>query len=110
MPLPAGPRHVHCYLLEGRDGWTAVDTGLGLPDAADRWREALSALDGPVARIVVTHFHPDHLGAARDLARLTGAPVLQSDVDREQTLRVWADDGWPRGLAEWFELHGMPRE
>ncbi len=29
FPLPLGIDHVHCYLLPGSDGWTAVDTGLG---------------------------------------------------------------------------------
>ena len=62
----------------GDDGWTVVDTGLGLPDARERWTAELSALDGePVRRIVVTHFHPDHVGAAADLAELTGASVSQ---------------------------------
>ena len=31
LPLPTGPGHVHAYLLRGADGWTLVDTGLGLP-------------------------------------------------------------------------------
>jgi glyoxylase-like metal-dependent hydrolase (beta-lactamase superfamily II) len=109
LPLPTGPGHVHAYLLDGVDGLTVVDTGLGLPDAAERWREVLADAGEPVARIVVTHFHPDHLGAARDLAELTGAPVLQSRVDAEQTRRVWADATWPERLAGWFERHGMPR-
>jgi len=34
FPLPTGPRHVHCYLLRGDDGWTLVDTGLGLMRAS----------------------------------------------------------------------------
>ena len=37
MPLPMRPGHVHCYLVPGDDGWMVVDTGLGLPDAAERW-------------------------------------------------------------------------
>ena len=110
LPLPTAPGHVHCYLLEGDDGWSVVDTGLGLPDAAERWRALLGEAGAAVARVVVTHFHPDHLGAARDLAELTGAPVLQSEADLEQTSRVWASPDWPERLAEWFERHGMPPE
>jgi glyoxylase-like metal-dependent hydrolase (beta-lactamase superfamily II) len=74
LPLPNRPGHVHAYVLPGDDGWTVVDTGLGLPDARERWAAELATLDGaPVRRIVVTHFHPDHVGAAADLAELTGA-------------------------------------
>ena len=36
-PLPTRPGHVHSYLLPGDDGWTLVDTGLGLPDAQEVW-------------------------------------------------------------------------
>ena len=43
-----------------------MDTGLGLPGARERWRAVARALDGPVSRIVITHFHPDHVGAAAD--------------------------------------------
>ena len=81
FPLPLGIDHVHCYLLPGSDGWTLVDTGLGLPDAAERWEPVLAELDAPVARIVVTHFHPDHAGGGEDAQSLTGARVHQGARD-----------------------------
>ena len=46
LPLPSGPRHVHCYLLRGDDGWTLVDTGLGLPETP--WPAIVAGLDAPV--------------------------------------------------------------
>jgi glyoxylase-like metal-dependent hydrolase (beta-lactamase superfamily II) len=109
-PLPTRPGHVHAYLLPGEDGWTAVDTGLGLPDAKDRWAAELAGLPGRVARIVVTHFHPDHVGAARDLAELTGAPVAQGRLDYEQCALVWGGDDWAEVLVDWFRRHGVPDE
>jgi glyoxylase-like metal-dependent hydrolase (beta-lactamase superfamily II) len=108
LPLPTRPGHVHSYLLPGEDGWTVVDTGLGLPDAKDRWAAELDALSDPVARIVVTHFHPDHVGAARDLAELTGAPVAQGRLDYEQCALVWGGDDWAEVLVDWFRRHGVP--
>ena len=110
LPLPARPGHVHAYLLPGDDGWTLVDTGLGLPDARDRWAAELEGLPGPVARIVVTHFHPDHVGAARDVAELTGAPVAQGRLDYEQCALVWGGDDWAGVLVDWFRRHGVPDE
>ena len=108
LPLPNRPGHVHAYVLEGDDGWTIVDTGLGLPDARERWAAELAELPGPVDRIVVTHFHPDHVGAARDLAELTGAPVAQGRLDYEQCDLVWGDDDWADVLVAWFRRHGVP--
>lgn len=108
FPLPLGIRHVHCYLLPGTDGWTLVDTGLGLPDAEARWRPLLAQLDAPVARIVVTHFHPDHAGGGEDAQAITGAEVLQGERDYEQSVRVWGSDDWSERLADYLQAHGLP--
>jgi glyoxylase-like metal-dependent hydrolase (beta-lactamase superfamily II) len=110
MPLPTRPGHVHAYLLPGEDGWTLVDTGLGLPDAGERWEAELAAIDGRVVRVLITHMHPDHVGAAADLAQLTGAPVLQGELDYAQCELVWGNPGWPERIADWFLRHGVPRD
>ncbi len=107
FPLPMGIRHAHCYLLPGADGWTLVDTGLGLPDAAERWEPVLAGLGAPVARIVVTHFHPDHAGGGEDAQALTGAHVHQGERDYEQCLRVWGSDDWSERLADFLGGHGL---
>ena len=108
MPLPNRPGHVHAYLLPAGDDWTLVDNGLGLPDAAERWARELAQVDRPVTRIVVTHFHPDHVGAADDLAELTGAPVLQGRLDFEQCVQVWGSDDWAPVVDGWFGRNGVP--
>src|ERR1051325_11177854 len=92
FPLPLGIDHVHCYLLPGSDGWTLVDTGLGLPDAAAPWAPARDRRE--VARIVITHFHPDHAGGGEDARALTGAQFLQGADDYDQCVRVWGSEDW----------------
>ena len=109
--LPLGIDHVHCYLLwSAHDGWTIVDTGLGLPDANERWRSVLDRLGGRVARIVVTHFHPDHVGAAAPLASLTGAPVFQGEIDYAQCVRAWGEGRSPERFFAYMRQHGMPAD
>jgi glyoxylase-like metal-dependent hydrolase (beta-lactamase superfamily II) len=110
LPLPTRPGHVHAYLLPGDDGWTIVDTGIGLPDAKERWAEELEQAGGRVARIFVTHFHPDHVGATADLHELTGAPVYQGALDYAQCELVWGNPKWSERLLEWFVLHGAPAD
>jgi glyoxylase-like metal-dependent hydrolase (beta-lactamase superfamily II) len=107
-PLPTRPGHVHSYLLPGDDGWTLVDTGIGLPDAQEVWAESLDGAE--VARIFVTHFHPDHVGAAADVAELTKAPVHQGTLDYAQCELVWANPAWPERIADWFDIHGVPHD
>jgi glyoxylase-like metal-dependent hydrolase (beta-lactamase superfamily II) len=98
LPLPTGPKHVHCYLADG----TLFDTGLGLGDAP--W----GSLE--VARIAITHFHPDHVGGADAASRATGAPVFQGGLDYAQCERVWGSSDWPERIAAWFVRHGVPAE
>jgi len=96
LPLPTGPRHVHCYLADG----TLFDTGLGVGDAP--WAEA------NILRIAITHFHPDHVGGAETAARTGGAPVHQGGLDYAQCERVWGSRDWPERMAAWFVRHGTP--
>jgi glyoxylase-like metal-dependent hydrolase (beta-lactamase superfamily II) len=97
LPLPTGPRHVHCYLADG----TLFDTGLGLGDAP--WESV------DVRRIAITHFHPDHVGGAEAAAKATGATVHQGGLDYAQCERVWGSDDWPERIAAWFIGHGVPQ-
>jgi len=108
LPLPTRPGHVHAYLLPGDEGWTLVDTGVGLPDAKETWATELEQAGGRVATIFVTHFHPDHVGAAADLHELTGAPVYQGTLDYAQCELVWGNPAWSERLVDWFRLHGVP--
>ena len=107
-PLPTRPGHVHAYLLPGEDGWTLVDTGIGLPDAKETWAAELEHVEGPVKTVFVTHFHPDHVGAAADLHELTGAPVVQGTLDYAQCELVWGNPAWSERLVVWFQLQGAP--
>ena len=110
LPLPTRPGHVHAYLLPGEDGWTLVDTGVGLPEAKESWAAELEQAGGRVATVFVTHFHPDHVGAAADLHELTGAPVVQGALDYAQCELVWGNPNWPVRIADWFRTHGVPEE
>ena len=97
LPLPTGPRHVHCYIVDGM----LFDTGLGLEEPP--WREL------GVERIAITHFHPDHVGGAEKAAAETGATVYQGGLDYAQCERVWGSSDWPERIAEWFLTHGVPK-
>jgi glyoxylase-like metal-dependent hydrolase (beta-lactamase superfamily II) len=97
---------VHVYLLRGDDGWTAVDTGLGLPDAGAQWRGISASLGEPLVRLVITHFHPDHVGAGADVVALTGASAHQGELDYAQCENVWGSLDWPERVAAWLERHG----
>ena len=70
MPLPFALDHINLWLIEDGAGWTIVDTGYATAAAMAAWERIFAAHLGgrPVTRIIVTHFHPDHIGLAQWLA------------------------------------------
>ncbi|HVU77508.1 MAG TPA: MBL fold metallo-hydrolase [Gaiellaceae bacterium] len=108
--LPLGIDHVHVYFLRSSNGgFILVDTALGSRDPAARWQPVLDELDAPVEAIVVSHMHPDHVGGARDVAELTGAPVFQGRDDHAQCAAAWGRRD-PQRFAAYWTKHGMPAE
>jgi len=73
MPLPFALDHVNLWLLQDEGGWTAVDTGFDVAPIRAAWDQVLP--EHPLVRLLVTHFHPDHLGLASHLQARTGAPL-----------------------------------
>lgn len=71
------------YLLEGSDGVTLIDTSIASASKGIV-RQLLAAGRRPseVKRILITHAHPDHIGALPELQRLTNAQVLASLIEQ----------------------------
>ena len=112
MPLPFQLDHINLWLLRDVDGWTIIDTGF--PDDAVRstWQEILKSLDGPVKRLIVTHFHPDHLGLASWLMAETGASLWMTTGEFLTAHAVWHEVGGhgARFMVEQFRQHGLAGE
>jgi glyoxylase-like metal-dependent hydrolase (beta-lactamase superfamily II) len=110
LPLPFQLDHVNVWLLEDDAGWTVVDTGLGLPDSRALWEQVLARVDGgrPVQRVVVTHFHPDHLGNAGWLAARDGVEVWCTRTEWLVAQVAWRVRPGPELEArlEHFRRHG----
>ncbi|PIO98782.1 hypothetical protein CJ014_13855 [Pleomorphomonas carboxyditropha] len=67
-------RGTNCYLLGDRD-ITVIDPG---PDDDAHLADLVAVAGAPIRRIVVTHDHADHAGAARRLSEMTGAEIVGS--------------------------------
>jgi glyoxylase-like metal-dependent hydrolase (beta-lactamase superfamily II) len=80
-----GTRGAHIYLLV-EDTLTLIDTGL--PGNGARILDYIRRLGRSpqeLTRIILTHYHIDHSGSARELKSLTGARVLAHPGDAELT-------------------------
>lgn len=76
---------VNWYLLSEGGQVTIVDTGFprNWPGIASAL-EAIGREPGDVAAILLTHTHPDHMGAAERARQETGAPVMagRDEIER----------------------------
>ncbi len=77
MPLPFSLNHINLWVLDDGAGWAIVDTGLAAPSCRDLWRALFEGpmAGRPVTRVIVTHYHPDHLGLAGWLTHKWGVPL-----------------------------------
>ena len=113
VPIPIPLVYVSAYLVEGDDGWTIIDTGFDYDEGKAAWERGARSLgfslERDVSRIIVTHFHPDHLGAARWLQETSGAPVYMLDSEIQNSRNIWENrDTSP--FIEHLVRHGMDRE
>jgi len=96
-PLPMALDHINLWLLRDGDHWTIVDTGYDHESSKAVWRQVFENFLDPksVSRIIVTHYHPDHIGLAAWLSRQCDSEVFISRgefatyramIDRDQKL------------------------
>jgi glyoxylase-like metal-dependent hydrolase (beta-lactamase superfamily II) len=134
MPLPFALDHINLWLVEdvldGREGLTAIDTGISNEETKVLWQQiAASYFKGrPLLRVISTHMHPDHVGLAHWLCQ--GMPLangqalynwrapLAMTLGEYATARLWssralaeesrqAPEAQATSMAEHFRRHGM---
>lgn len=103
LPLPFALGSINVYLVRLADGYMLVDCGmdtdkcfealwLALAERGVAWHE--------IHQILLTHVHPDHMGLAPRLLKLTGAKLWLHEHDAEyldqlaqsEQYREWASD------------------
>jgi glyoxylase-like metal-dependent hydrolase (beta-lactamase superfamily II) len=102
-PGPMTYHGTNTYLIDGPDGLVVLDPG---PDSAQHVQDVMAATRGrPVALILLSHTHHDHLGALAALKRATGAPSagFRRSADAAFEADILLDHGDP--VAGMTALH-----
>jgi glyoxylase-like metal-dependent hydrolase (beta-lactamase superfamily II) len=111
MPLPMSLNHINLYLLEGKKGWTVVDTGLRGQETSDLWQEIFdNELQGkPIDQVLCTHMHPDHTGQAGFISEYWHAPLLMSCAEYYQArvMSTMMREGGSWQMSDYFVRAGM---
>lgn len=90
------------YLVDDKDGTLVVDPG---PEGHGHVAAILSATDGRVSRILLTHRHRDHLGALPALRAATGATTyaFRDVADQSFDPEIELADG--DTVGPWTAMH-----
>jgi glyoxylase-like metal-dependent hydrolase (beta-lactamase superfamily II) len=120
MPLPFALNHINLWALDDTQAdhasWTLVDAGIADETIKSAWNTLWQGplADKSLARMLVTHMHPDHVGNAQwliDNFSANGAParLWMSAADHLATqlaCQVTAGFGGDRAAA-YFQSHGL---
>ena len=80
LEIPIG--YVNAYAVVVDDGVVLIDTGI--PGRADKVASAIEDARhriGEVHTILLTHWHPDHVGSVAELRRRSGARIVAHSID-----------------------------
>ncbi len=82
IPLPFRLNHVNVYMIDDGDGWAIFDTGIDDATTRNVWEHLLA---GPlygrrITRLIVSHFHPDHIGLAGWLTQRFDVPLVTTQT------------------------------
>jgi glyoxylase-like metal-dependent hydrolase (beta-lactamase superfamily II) len=113
VPVDLALDHVNTYILDDGDGWFVMDAGMDTPQTRAAWE---SLLDGPmrgkpVKRILITHYHPDHIGAAGWLVARTGAQLVMTQTEYllGQARIAGLYKGSMKEEAQFYATRGLPQ-
>jgi len=119
MGLPFALDHINLWLLrdtiDGPDGtvqgWTIVDCGICNEETRANWEQVFAEhLEGlPVLRVIVTHFHPDHMGLAAWLTEKWHCRLHMSATDFNVARLASGSTVGMGGeaAADFFASHGL---
>ena len=115
IPLPYVLDHVNIYLIrDGDAGWAMIDTGIQTKEAIAVWEQLFNGpLKGVrISRVIVTHFHPDHIGLAGWMCERFNAPLLTSfsTYMGSQVISLAPEKNSLRQFFDFYIAHGMTEE
>jgi glyoxylase-like metal-dependent hydrolase (beta-lactamase superfamily II) len=111
LVLPFRLDHVNVYLIEDGSGWAVLDTGLDNETTRAAWEALLAGpLNGrALTRVLVTHYHPDHMGLAGWLTERFDLPLLMSQTEYLVSLAIHLDPGALNSepYLSFYRSHGL---
>jgi glyoxylase-like metal-dependent hydrolase (beta-lactamase superfamily II) len=95
LPLPFELQSVNVYLVALDDGYLLIDCGMETEPSFETLSGAMAERGiawTDIRRIFLTHMHPDHMGLAARLLRLTGATLSMHEAEAKHLEMVTSSE------------------
>lgn len=131
MPIPMSLDHINLWLLKDNDDWVIVDSGVDHESCKAVWNTVFDGflLGQNITKIIVTHFHLDHIGLASWLAIKCQCPIYMTKGEfdlyheivtrdekvNKETVRSYFhslgfEDKTRESIVEFFKTETKPKE
>ena len=113
LPLPWELVSVNAFLFRQSDGFVLLDTGIRSDESLQLLEAAMETAGcgwDSIREILISHLHPDHIGAAAEIRRRTGAPVRMPEGEASYVRPLGPHRKFFAETTEFLQRHGMPGE
>lgn len=111
LPLPWALTSVNVFLFQTETGYLLLDSGLRTNASLESLEAALRSLGlewRSITEILVSHMHPDHVGAAAEIRRRSSAPIRMHALEAEYVQPLGPDRAFFADTAAFLRQHGVP--
>src|SRR5258708_22397616 len=98
LPMPWELETVNVHLIELDEGYLLIDSGVATEECFDALEAGLAArgVAWPQVRmLLLTHFHPDHIGLSWKILELSGARLVMHRAETVFLAEVAREDRAP---------------
>ena len=111
MPLPFALDHVNCWLLGEPGLQVLIDTGVNDQSTQEHWHTLFNDIGQWPKDLLVTHFHPDHMGLAGWIGEKISGELLGSaiEINTARTLHGIESEAYEHTYQQWYSSNGLPQ-
>ncbi len=112
LPVPWDLKSVNVHLVELDEGFMLIDSGVATGECFQVLESAMAECGvtwADIRTLLLTHYHPDHIGLSWKILELTGARLIMHRVDAAYLEELAHVNGVP-WYAEVMRIGGVPPE